>query len=117
MLNTTYMDYIPVWIEDERTVDIMRLKNAENRNFKEWHGLRNGKELRYYDTEIKVVSPDEWMAKFKEYHQFYIESNEWNDFLMGVIYVNERCRNPVDWKEIVCMLAWLQVQPQTIYHD
>lgn len=117
MLNATNMDYVPVWVEEEQTVDIMMQEMGENRNCKEWHGLRDGKKLRYYDTEIKVISPDEWMNKLKEYHQFYIDTNEWNDFLMGVIYINEKCRNPVDWKEIVHMLACLQVAPQIVYHD
>ena len=101
-------DYIPVeWSEN---VDI--ISNVDN-----YDGvvcLLSGELLRYVKEKIKILEPQEFMAKFKE-DNFYIRAANFSDTIRALRDINQRAGG--DWRELVEMIAKLEIVPEIHYTD
>lgn len=118
LLTENKAEYVPIYDPEEESIDIFVLKrNKSGGNWDEWQSLVKDQELRYYDEKLVILTPDEFMGKFREYPSFYIGTNEWNAFLGGITYINEKCKNPLDWKEVIGLIGQMQVTPEHIYSD
>jgi hypothetical protein len=110
--------FIPIYDPENECIDIFIKTEIENTNgYKWWKSLIKDMELRYYDTELKILTNDEFMEIFKKYPSFYINSNQWNIFLFGITHINENAKNPLDWREVIELIGQIQVSPVTIYSD
>ena len=109
--------FIPVYDIEEQEIDIFILTEVKNGgNWKIWQSLRRDNELRYYTEKLIIVSADEFMERFKSCPSIYLGTNEWNSFLGGITYINEKAKNPIDWKELIGLIGQMQVTPEVIYN-
>lgn len=121
--NTALLDnhgdsFIPVYDPEEQSIDIFIKTEVKNGgNWKVWQSLIKDRELRYYTEKLNILSPDDFMAEFQKYPSLYIDTNEWNSFLFGLIEINQKCKIPLDWREVIGLIAQMQVTPQYIYSD
>lgn len=110
--------FIPIYDPEEQSIDIFIKTEIENSGgWSWWKSLIDNRELRYYDKKLNILTNDEFMEEFKKHPSLYIESNQWNSFIMGIIYLNENAKNPLDWRELIELAGQMQVTPQYIYND
>jgi len=118
LLDNVGGEFIPVYDPEEESIDIfVKQRNKSGGNWEDWMGLVKDREIRYYEQPLQVLTYDEFMQEFKKYPSIYIGTNEWNGFLRGVIFINERAKFPLDWKELIELIGNMQVTPQYIYSD
>jgi hypothetical protein len=118
LLDNIGADFIPVYDSEEQSIDIfIKQRNKAGGNWEDWISLIKDREIRYYEEPLKILQPDDFMAEFKKYPSLYIGTNEWNFFLVGLIEINEKCKSPLDWKEVIGLIAQMQVTPQYVYSD
>jgi hypothetical protein len=118
LLDNIGAEFIPVYDPEEESIDIfIKQRNKAGGNWEDWVSLIEDKEVRYYEQPLQVLTYDEFMREFKKHPSIYIGTNEWNSLLRGVIFVNERAKFPLDWKEVIGLIAQMQVMPQYIYSD
>lgn len=111
-----HQSYIPTWDEEEQKYDIFIKDKVENGgNWEVWQSLVDGREIRYYDTPLKIITPDEFMLKFTEHSTILVDNTDFNNFVRGVIQINERCENMLDWKVVIQLISNIQVTPVYIY--
>ena len=116
LLDSLNQFFIPVWDEEQKTFDIFVKDTVDNYgNYLIWQSLVDGKEIRYYDTPLQVITPDKFMNKFSEHPTIHIDNNNFNRFVAGVIQINERCKNPLDWRAVIELISNVQVTPVYIY--
>lgn len=118
LLESDGRTFVPVYDPEEQSIDIFiktKIENSGGWNW--WKSLVKDRELRYYDEKLTVLTNDGFMGEFRKYPSIYIGTNEWNDFLRGITYLNENAKNPLDWREVVGLIGQMQVTPEYIYHD
>jgi hypothetical protein len=117
LLETNGSLTIPVYIREENSIDIfVKRRNAAGGNWEDWVSLIGDKELRYYGGEsLQILQPDEFMEELRKCPSIYIGTNQWSDFIQGVININEKSKFPLDWREVIDMIGQMQVMPEYIY--
>lgn len=99
-------EYIPV--EWDQGVNIIR----KDINWDEVACLLSGEKLRYVDEKIKVLEPQDFMAKFKE-DSFTIHAANFSNTIRALRDINQRAGG--DWRELVEMIAELGISPEVHY--
>jgi hypothetical protein len=118
LLDSANEPFVPIYDPESMEIDIFIFTEVENGgNWKIWKSLRQDQELRYYTEKLNVICADEFMERFKECPSIYLGTNEWNAFLRGIIHLNEKAQNPLDWREVIELIGQMQVTPEHIYND